>query len=137
MKKNENNNSQQFIDNAMKESFLESPSPDFTAKVMAGIMAFEKNKAIVYKPLISKKGWVTIFGGIVAALTYLFVNGASPSAGKVWPFVSGLKELMIHAGESRLFQFSQNTGYIILIATMMIFVQITMLKNHLDKRSEM
>ncbi len=74
MKENEDKNMEQFIGRVMKETPLESPSYNFTSKVMANVLAVDKSKATVYKPIISQKGWVLIFAGIIAVLLYLLLS---------------------------------------------------------------
>ena len=70
MKSNEDNHLEKLVEHMMKESSLESPSPDFTQRVMAEILATEKSKALVYKPVISKKAWFIILGGILILGVY-------------------------------------------------------------------
>jgi len=50
-----------FVEKYLKEIKLESPSDDFTTTIMDAISVIniEKNK-VIYKPLISKKGWLLI-----------------------------------------------------------------------------
>ena len=135
MKENEDKNIEHYVHSVIKETPLESPSPDFTAKVMANILATDKNKATIYRPLISKKGWLFIFT-IIAAISYFILNGNSQSQQTAWSFAPGLKNFLSTFGDVHLFQFSRITTSIIVLATIMIFIQITWLKNHLNKRFE-
>ena len=84
MKENEDKNIEQYVHTVIKETPLESPSHDFTSKVMANVLAIGKSKATVYKPLISKKGWLLIFGGIIATVMYLLINDGTQSEGQPW-----------------------------------------------------
>jgi hypothetical protein len=134
MKENEDKNIEQYVHAIIKEMPLESPSPDFTAKVMQSVLALDKSKATVYKPLISKKGWVLIFGGIIATLGYFIINGHAQNVGQPWSFDTGVKDLIKMFSDSHLFQFSRTIINIIFLSVVLMIIQITLLKNYLDKR---
>jgi hypothetical protein len=134
MKENEDKNIEQYVQAVIKETPLESPSPDFTTKVMASVFALDKSKATVYKPLISKKGWGLIFVGIIATLVYYLINGRAPVEGQPWWYGSGIKDFSKTFINSHLFQFSRTTMNVIILSAILIIIQITLLKNYLDKR---
>src|SRR5580693_8506690 len=106
MKANEYKNMGQYVRVVIKKMPLESPSHDFTAKVMANVLAIEKSKASVYKPLISKTGWILIFGGIITAIGYFILNGGTPVEGQAWSFDYRVKGFIKAFGDVHLFQFS-------------------------------
>ena len=60
-----------FVDKVVKDSSLESPSLDFTNKIMSQINATTQSEITIYKPLISKRAWFIIGALIVGGLTYL------------------------------------------------------------------
>jgi hypothetical protein len=134
MKENNDKKMEQFIARALKETPLESPSNNFTSKVMTGVLAMEKSTATVYKPLISKTGWLIIFGGIIATMFYLIVNGGAQSEGKAWSFGPGVKNLMNSFSDLHLFEFSRITIIVVVLSAILMLAQITLLKNHLEKR---
>jgi len=134
MKENEDKNMEQYVRAVIKETPLESPSHDFTAKVMANVLAVDKSKATVYKPLISKTGWVLIFGGIIATLLYFILNGSAQVGNQPWSFGHGVKDFIKTFGDAHLFQFSRVTVNVIVVSTILMFIQINLLKNYLDKR---
>jgi len=134
MKENEDKNIERYVHAAIKETPLESPSPDFTAKVMASVLTLDKSKATVYKPLISKTGWVLIFGGIIATLGYFIINGHAQVVGQPWSFGTGIKDFIKTFSDSHLFQFSRTSINVIVLSTILVIIQITLLKNYLDKR---
>lgn len=136
MKEKEDKNIEQFIQIIIKETSLESPSPDFTSKVMANVLALEKTKATVYKPLISKTGWIFIFGGIIATIVYLVLNEDAIRSGSQpwWVFGAGAKNFIKTFSDLQLFRVSQLTINVILLATILMIIQITLLKNYFDKR---
>jgi hypothetical protein len=134
MKENEDKNIEQYVHAVIKETPLESPSPDFTAKVMASVLALDKSKVTVYKPLISKTGWVLIFGGIIATLVYFIINARAQVVSQPWSFGTGVKDFIRMFSDSHLFQFSRTTINVIILSTILMIIQITLLKNYLDKR---
>jgi hypothetical protein len=134
MKENEDKNIEQYVHAAIKETPLESPSHNFTANVMANVLAMDKSKATVYKPLISKTGWVLIFGGIIATVAYLIINGVPQGDGQPWSFGAGVKSFINTFSNVHLFQFSQITANVIVVSAILVFIQIALLKNYLDKR---
>ena len=134
MKENEDKNMEQYVQKVIKETLLESPSHDFTAKVMANVLAMDKSKATVYKPLISKTGWIIIFGGIIATMVYFIINGGAQTGGHSWSFDLSGKDFIKMFSSLHLFQFSRVTVNVIVVSTILMFIQITLLKNYLDKR---
>jgi len=134
MKENNDKNMEQFIARALKETPLESPSNDFTSKVMTGVLAMEKSNVTKYKPLISKTGWMIIFTGFTAAIVYLLLNDGAQSGDHVWSFGPDVKHFMNSFSDLHLFEFSRITINVIVLSAILMLVQITLLKNHLDKR---
>src|ERR1700674_1453848 len=117
MKKNEDKNIELFVDKVMKETPLESPSRDFTAKVMVNVLALDKSKATVYKPLISKTGWMLIFAGIIATVVYFIINGGAQGEGQAWSFGPGVKDFIKTFSDVHLFQSSRITVSVIVVST--------------------
>ncbi|HSN10352.1 MAG TPA: hypothetical protein VLS85_15030, partial [Hanamia sp.] len=74
MKNKEDKNIEKLVENMMRESYLETPSFDFTSRVMSEVLSAQKSKSLIYKPVISKKAWFVIFGGIIALFTFLSLN---------------------------------------------------------------
>jgi len=134
MKENEDKNIEQYVHAAIKETPLESPSHNFTANVMAGVLAIAKSKATLYKPLISKTGWVLIFGVIIATVAYLILNGVTQGGGQPWSFGPGVKNFIKSFSEVHLFQLSRITANVIVASAILMLLQIALLKNYLDKR---
>jgi|SRR6185437_933043 hypothetical protein len=134
MKENEDKNIRQFVDRVMKETSLESPSYNFTSKVMANVLAVNKSKATTYKPLISRKGWILIFAGIIAVLLYLLLSDSTQAANHSWLIDFSGKNFIPTLNSSNLFQFSRLTINVVVAATVLVFIQIVLLKNYLNKR---
>lgn len=130
--KESDKNIENLIDKMMAEDTLESPSMDFTSKIMSQVLAAEKTKAKSYKPLISKSTW--IFIGIALALLVIYnvyfvgtennLEIGKSYTDKISAIVSG-----IHISKTIL--------YAILIVPFMILIQVGVLKNYFDKKYEL
>jgi len=127
--KEEDKNVEKFIDKIMSEASLETPSFDFTAKIMAQVLVAKEAKTISYKPLISKSVWyfMGIFFGIMFG--YSFFVGSTESQFDI-DLSAKISSLIPN------FNFSDSTTYSILIVTLMVLIQIPLLKNYFDKRFE-
>jgi hypothetical protein len=119
------------VDKVMAESTLLKPSADFTSKIMSQILIAEKSKRVVYKPLISKPVWFVIFGCLIAFVGYTIFTGnqtSQYSSDLNGSYYSKIDNLF------PVFQLSSNTSYAVLIVTLMVLIQIPLLKNYYDKR---
>lgn len=123
--KESDKNVERFVEKIMHETSLETPSFDFTSKIMEQVLMAEKSKVIKYEPLISKPVWYSIFGIILAMISYAFFNGTTESQ---FDFNFQIPNFMpdIH--------FSDTTSYTVLIVAVMILIQIPILKNYFNKR---
>jgi len=126
--KESDKNIENLIDKMMAENTLESPSIDFTSKIMAQVLVAEKSKIKVYKPLISKPAWI-IIGLSLATLVYTSLSSGTSYnmiidkeyTDKIFTLFSGI-------------HLSKNVLYALLIVPFMILVQIGLLKNYFDKK---
>lgn len=130
--KESDKNIENLIDKMMAENTLESPSIDFTSKIMSQVLAVEKRKIKAYKPLISKSTWIFIGLSLTALTAYsIFTNND----------ISNFEIVKLYTDKaSNLFSgihFSKNILYAILIVPFMILIQIGLLKNYFDKKYEM
>lgn len=129
--KESDKNIENLIDKMMAEDTLESPSIDFTSKIMSQVVA-EKSKIKVYKPLISISTWIFIGTALALLVVYnVYFVGTENNleigksyTDKISAIVSG-----IHISKTIL--------YAILIVPFMILVQIGVLKNYFDKKYEL
>jgi len=127
--KEEDKNIEKFIDKIMAETSLETPSFDFTSKIMAQVSATKEIKANEYKPLISKPIWYAVFGILIGIVIYAFFNRSKESqldtdlSAKISSMIPNL-------------HFSDAATYSVLIITLMVLIQIPILKNYFDKRFE-
>ena len=130
--KESDKNIENLIDKMMAEDTLESPSMDFTSKIMSQVLVAEKNKSKVYKPLISKTTWILIGIALAFLVIYnMYFVGAENNleigkscTDKISAIVSGI-------------HISKTIIYAILIVPFMILVQIGLLKNYFDKKYEL
>ena len=130
---NENDkNIENLIDKMMSENSLESPSIDFTSKIMSQVLVAEKSKVKVYKPLISRTTWVFIGICLIALTVYSFYSGSNISNSEIVNLYSE-KVSTLFSG----IHFSKNILYAILIVSFMILIQIGLLKNYFDKKYEL
>lgn len=130
--KESDKNIENLIDKMMTENTLESPSIDFTSKIMSQVLAVEKIKIKAYKPLISKPMWIFIGLNLIALTIYsIFTNND----------VSNFEIVKLYTDKaSTLFSgihFSKNILYVVLIVPFMILIQIGLLKNYFDKKYEL
>ncbi|MBF4515205.1 hypothetical protein IRZ71_02575 [Flavobacterium sp. ANB] len=120
------------IDKMMTETNLESPSFDFTSKIMSQVLVSEKSKIKAYKPLISKSAWIFIGICLIALTIYsLYFNTE----------ISNFEIVKLYSDKaSTLFSgihFSKNILYALLIVPFMVLIQIGVLKNYFDKKYEL
>lgn len=134
MKANEDKHLEEFTDKIMSETVLESPSFDFTSKVMSQVAAISLKNTTAYKPLISKTAWFIILGSIVLPTGY-FVIAANPQGSNLFNLIdfSVLNNNSLFTSLSE-FRFSNVTIYAVLLSAVMLFIQITLLRNHFDRR---
>ena len=132
MKSKEDKNLENLVEKMMKDTSLETPSFNFTSKVMSDVFSIEKKKSFSYKPVISKRTWLIIFAAIGSLITWMIFNVPENKASSNFDFsfINTDKIFTIFSG----FQFSSITTNIILLAMVMIFIQILFLKNYLNKR---
>ncbi len=126
MKTNEDKNLEKLVDTIMKDSKIETPSIDFTAKVMAQVVASNKSEVYVYKPLISKPVFLLIFGCFIALMLFLEPQKDS--------WINHLNIEKFHNSSiTTLFNFSKFAIYSTTVGTLMLLIQISYLKKYFDK----
>jgi hypothetical protein len=134
MENNTDKNIEKLVERMLQEVEPDKPSIDFTTKVMADALALNKNRSMVYEPLLSRRTWILIFLGIITVFIYSYITiGATPSGFNLNFTVFNLDRL-----EKILpsVQISSVTGNVILFAALMVLIQILFLKKYLDKRFE-
>jgi hypothetical protein len=133
MQVNENNNLEKLVDKMMGETALDSPSFDFTSKVMSQVLATKSSGVTVYKPLISTTAFITLFGLFFVFCVYLFMYGEGQNESLFTTIhYSKLFNDRLLSG----FSISKITVYAVVVSILMFYIQIPFLKNHFDKRFE-
>lgn len=133
MKNKEDKNIEKLVENMMKETTIETPSFDFTSKVMSEVLAIQKKKSFSYTPVISKRGWFILFAIIGSLTAWIIFNGNTQTGTAINFDLSFIKFEKVFNIANGL-KFSNTTANIILLAIAMLFVQIILLKSHLNKR---
>lgn len=123
---------EKLIDKVMKEHTLQTPSFDFTSKVMSQVSAAQATRPAHYQPLISKTGWATIFGSILTICIYVFFD-ATQQAEQSAVDLSILYDNKISEVLASI-HFSEVTMYAVIVLTFLILIQIPLLKNHFEKK---
>lgn len=133
--KESDKNIEQLIEKMMGEEKLQSPSIDFTSKIMAKVESLEEKKIKVYKPLISKPVWISIGLAVAALVIYISLFSVSENNLKI-DEIGKLYSDKISTVFSGI-HFSKNILYAFLIVPFMILVQVGLLKNYFDKKYQL
>lgn len=129
MKENEDKFLEKLANTIMKDSKLEKPSLDFTAKVMSQVMTTKTSEIYVYKPLIPKYVFILIFGCII--ILFFFLKPQTDNS------VNIVNNSIFHyINRTSLFSFSKITVYSVGITTLFLFIQISFLKKHFQNQLE-
>lgn len=118
----------------MKSPGLEKPSLDFTANVMSGIKT-STSKTFVYKPLISKTGWLLIIMALMALSIYLTFNTSAENSIFNSVNLSGLTNNKLTELLSGI-TISKTFMYALGLFGLVWFIQVPILKHYMDKRLE-
>ena len=132
MKEQEAKELENLVAKAMQKATLETPSFQFTDKVMAAVNAPQQSATVSYRPLIPKYMWVAIATAIVGITVYLWFL--------IQPTPLNLPELSFDfiknnsfSKEFTAFTPSKITSYAVLLLALMLCVQIPVLKNYFNK----
>lgn len=133
--KESDKNIEQLIEKMMDDDKLQSPSIDFTSKIMANVQVLEEKKLKIYKPLISKPIWILIGLAVATLVIYVSLFSVSETDFKIDEIGKLYSDRMSRAFSG--IHFSKNILYAILIVPIMILVQVGILKNYFDKKYEL
>lgn len=131
MKASEDKHIEKLIDYLMKETTLESPSFDFTAKVMTQVTLAKTSNATTYQPLISKKVFIAIFGSLTVLIAYVLLN-SDPSTNS--RLINLNYNLLANYTPVKTLGFSNITTYTVVLTAIMLCIQIPLLKNYYDSK---
>jgi len=136
MKANTDKHIEKFVDKMMKETNLDTPSVDFTAQVMSQVLKIKTSQTTVYKPLISKWVWYGIFISMLGLIAYLSFNSSSVSGGLLEKFNLGTLPKFSMPNLFSGLHFSKTTIYACVLLTLMLFIQIPIIKHVMNRRLE-
>jgi formate-dependent nitrite reductase membrane component NrfD len=124
---------EQLAAKVMQKTTLETPSFQFTDKVMAAINVQEQAAAVRNRPLIPKYIWVAIAAVVIGFTAYIwFLVQPAPLDLPVLSF-DFIKSNSI-SKEVAAFTPSKITVYAVLLLALMLCVQIPVLKRYFDDR---
>lgn len=124
-----------FVKKYVKEIHTESPSADFTASLMGKIVVEHQKSIFRSKALISKKGWLVIFGLVLAAIFIPFKKSEERLLNLPRIDFSFLDKIqMPNLFEN--FSVSNTVTYAICFFGLMFMAQVIFLKNYFEKRFE-
>lgn len=132
MKDNADRLLESVVERVMKSSHIESPSPDFTKMVMSYVST--KSTATVYQPLISKTGWLIVFGIATAFVIYVYLSTGTDTSEwfeAIDFYVIATTNITNFFSKLKL---EQVTSYAMLVFGLMLCAQIPILKYFIDKR---
>lgn len=132
MKNKVEENLDQLARKVIKEASLEEPSFDFTVQMMDKIAVEEIERAIIYKPLISKRTWVII--AILAIVFICFLWNVSFSSEWLSAIKIGDKLSFNLNTVFSKFTMSNVMVYAVGLLSLMLIIQTVVLKNHFNKR---
>ncbi|GAA3598113.1 hypothetical protein Q4Q39_19620 [Flavivirga amylovorans] len=118
----------------IKEASLERPSFNFTASVMSQVTELSNNTITVYKPLISKTGWIVISIVFLALIIYMLLGIQEEPVS--WfdsldlSVLSDNKILNLFSG----FSIPKTLIYAVVLFGLMFCIQIPLLKSHFNQR---
>ena len=122
-----------FAKKYIKEVEIETPSVDFTANIMQSILQTENLELYKATPLISKKVWGVL--AIVLIGSMVFVSkGTSLSWIKMPAFKMNYLSRIQIPNVFENITISNTMLYACFFFTVMVFIQIYYLKNHLTKK---
>lgn len=131
MKENENNELERLADKAMQGLPLETPSFDFTARVMAQTAAIPKKTEPVYVPLLPGYFWLLLAVALAGLLGYAyFAEGATTPVSEG----IGLKALYGSALDdmASTLQFSKTTMYAAVALLLSVLAQIPIVRSRFN-----
>lgn len=122
-----------FAKKYVKEIPVEKPSVDFTKNLMNKLAEVQPEKIIVYKPLISKKGWFLVAASIIAIVLLPFRN-TEESLFSLPEVNFSFFEKISFSGVFENVNVSTTTTYLLVFFSILFFIQIIYLKGVFEKR---
>lgn len=127
-----------FIKKSVKEIGYDSPTVDFTDKVLAKVRAKAETKTETlpeYRPVLSKKAWAAILALVAIVSGLVIFNDTGLNNG----WLSRLDTLFAFDWSIPIphISISNTLLYGLLIGTFFVLVQVLMIKQFLDRRYQL
>lgn len=129
MKENENKELENLVDKAMKNMPLETPSFDFTSRVMAQTAIAPKKVISDYKPILPKSFWLVLTIIIVGLLCYAYFSGTPQEEISYGVDIKQIYSSKLNNITSD-FNFSKTTMYAAIALLLAMLAQIPIIRNH-------
>jgi len=135
MEENKDKQLDDFVKKVVKNTGLETPSDDFTQSIMSKIVAQnEKSMATRYKPLISKTSWLVLGSIALFLLAYAIFGNLDLNVSWI-PRIDEVAPVEIRFFNTLAnLQLPNTLVYSLTGLTFFIYVQIILLKKHLENR---
>lgn len=135
MEENKDKQLDDFVKKVVKNTGLETPSDDFTQSIMSKIVAQnEKSMATRYKPLISKTSWLVLASIALFLLAYAIFGNLDLNVSWI-PRIDEVAPVEIRFFNTLAnLQLPNTLVYSLTGLTFFIYVQIILLKKHLENR---
>ena len=131
---NKNQEINAFVKKYVSDLQLESPSTDFTSNIMDVILNIELSKStVIYKPLISKKGWFLVLS-ILTAILIVPLRGVE-SKWITFPELNfSFLEKVNFTGLLDGFTVSNTVVYTACLFALLLSIQLFYLKGYFEKQ---
>lgn len=123
----------EFTEKLLKDFSRETPSFDFTTKVMSSVEGLSSSTATIYKPLISKRIWFLIAVLALGVFSYL-IFGNNQMENYWFSATQSYVESNLKIFNVPDFKVSNVFTYAVTGFAFFMSIQILLLKNHFDRR---
>lgn len=133
MEENKNKQIDAFLKKQLQEIPLDSPSKDFTSRIMDVIDQEESTVTTVYKPLISKRVWIFVAATIAA----IFFIPFQETEGSLFNKLSLDLSIIGNLNPSGLLDgvsVSSTVFYGFVFFAIMVVIQVVFLKDYFNKK---
>ncbi|TPD72257.1 hypothetical protein [Flavobacterium microcysteis] len=129
MKENENKELENLIDKAMKNMPLETPSFDFTSRVMAQTAIAPQKVISAYKPILPKSFWLVLSIIIIGLICYAYFSGTPQEEISYGVDIKQIYNSKLNNITSDL-NFSKTTMYAAVALLLAMLAQIPIIRNY-------
>lgn len=121
-----------FLRKAIKQVPLKAPTENFTEQLLQKIAVEKQESSISYTPIITTKGWITIFSISLLVISYLYINNTSTSSEQNQ--IPAIFNKVLSAFDFTFsINFPETFSYAIVLLIPLLLIQITLLKKYFNK----